>query len=304
MRKYCYIILSVIWVTAPATAFAQAISPCNIVSGEITDEVSDHPGRGWCLITPEAMQIKLHFIGLCATEPDWDDYEAKCSQLFKSDQGQLVTVEKNKPLPLIDEISLVEGTYSHAAIFIDRSIRHSSIVTFDSPRRGKSGDPGLPSPTEGKICWSLDVGSGNDPAEDDYANFGAECGNTASNVGYNTSENVILYDMVTNARGDISTGSTASTTWKVILLNENKERDPDLTDNEVDNAKYFIGIQKFNTPVNITPSLESVDLSFRLTNTFGVLMGHDDHDNDNTTPALNTVRRFVLGGFEFKVDAK
>ena len=283
----------------PSILASQAVTTCSIVSGEITDVVGDHPGRGWCLMTPESMQIKVHFIGLCRNEPTWENFDTICDRLFSSSSGKLATISKNAAFPLIDDISIPEGTYTHAAIFIDRSIRHSSVVKFATPRRGKSGDPAGDNST-GKVCWSLEmpVANDTDPAQNAYSSFAADCGDEEGNRGFNISENKIIYNNLTGVAGDFSQGVTDSTTWEVYLLDSNRQRDSDLSDGKVDNAKFFIGIQKFNNPVEIRPSTKTVDLGFRLTNTFGVLMG----DDAAGAPVRDTVRRFILGGFEFKVN--
>ena len=282
----------------PSLLAAQAVTTCSTVSGEITDVVGDHPGRGWCLMTPESMQIKVHFIGLCRSEPTWENFDTICDQLFSSSSGKLATISKDAAFPLIDNMSIPEGTYTHAAIFIDRSIRHSSVVKFATPRRGKSGDPNGDNIT-GKVCWSLEMTAANDtdPAENAYSSFAADCGDEEGDRGYNISENNIIYHNLTGVAGDESAGVTESTTWKVYLLNSSRQRDSDASDG-VDNAKFFIGIQKFNNPVEIKPSTTTVDLGFRLTNTFGVLMGNDGA----AAPVRDTIRRFILGGFEFKVN--
>lgn len=290
MKKVILIITTLLWLTNPSLLASQAVTTCSTVSGEITDVVGDHQGRGWCLMTPESMQIKVHFIGLCRSEPTWENFDTICDQLFSSSSGKLATISKDAAFPLIGDMSIPEGTYTHAAIFIDRSIRHSSVVNFATPRRGKSGT--------GKVCWSLEMDQAEaDPGEDDYANFAADCGDEEGDRGYNISENNIIYHNLTGVAGDESAGVTESTTWKVYLLNSSRQRDSDASDG-VANAKYFIGIQKFNNPVEIRPSTTAVDLGFRLTNTFGVLMG----DAGALAPVRDTIRRFILGGFEFKVN--
>jgi len=299
MKKVLMIITTLLLLTNPSLLASEAVTPCKTVSGEITDVVGDHPERGWCLMTPESMQIKVHFIGLCTSEPTWENFDTICDQLFSSSSGELATISKNAAFPLINGISIPEGTYTHAAIFIDRSIRHSSVVTFATPRRGKSGNPAGDNIT-GKVCWSLEMTAANDtdPADNAYSSFAADCGDEEGERGYNISENNILFNNLTGKPGDLSEGVTESSTWKVYLLNSSRQRDSDVTDGKVDNAKFFIGIQKFNNPVEIKPSTTTVDLGFRLTNTFGVLMG----DDAAAAPVRDTIKRFVLGGFEFKVN--
>ena len=55
----------------------------------------------------------------------------------------------------------------------------------------------------------------------------------------------------------------------------------------------FLGIQKFNTDVSITPKTSNLDVGFRLEDTFS--METTKNGGDHYIP------RFGLGGFEFKV---
>ena len=277
---------------------ANATTPCNLNGqGEITETVSDRPARGWCLITPQAMQIKIHYLGLCKNQPSWQNFDSQCEQLFSSDVGQLVTVSKDDPFDLNSQISISEGTYQYAAVFIDRNINHASKVKFDTDRGGYSSDG---NGSIGKWCWSLSGSASASRSQDDYREYLAECGSSEpETIGYHTSSPNYIHNNANGQPGDYSTGTTESTTWEVFLLDENRQRDgdPSPASGGVDDAKYLIGLQRFASAVEITANTSGVDLGFRLTNTFGVLMA--DNVND---PGRDTVKQFVLGGFEFKVE--
>ena len=58
-------------------------------------------------------------------------------------------------------------------------------------------------------------------------------------------------------------------------------------------ASYFLGIQKFNTAVSITPKTANLDVGFRLEDTFSV--------ETKLNAGTQYIPRFGLGGFEFKV---
>lgn len=287
-----------VFVSLPTGAYAQ--SACGSVNGEITTlgDSAEVAGLGWCLITPERMQIKLHFIGLCTTAPTWQNFDTVCEEVFSSNSGTLATIEKGAPLPLVGEISIPEGNYTHAAIFIGNQIKHASLIKFNSNRIGQQGT--------GTWCWSTSNGNASVGIPDGVrAGYIADCGDNppaSSEVGYNVSTATsVADDTPPDFRGDYTTGTTASTTWEVFVLDENRGRDTNPATPDVENAAYFIGIQRFNTPVIITANTSSVDLGFRLTNTFGLNVDENTVDGSGNK---SHVKGFVLGGFEFKVVPK
>ena len=135
MKKVILIITTLIWLTNPSLLASQAVTTCSTVSGEITDVVGDHAGRGWCLMTPESMQIKVHFIGLCRSEPTWENFDIICDQLFNSSSGKLATISKDAAFPLIDDISIQKAhTRTQRFLLI---VVYATHLWLNSPRRGE-----------------------------------------------------------------------------------------------------------------------------------------------------------------------
>lgn len=203
------------------------------------------------------------------------------------------TISKETPFDLGAEILIEEGEYPYAVIVVSNQIQHASAIRFNGNRIGNSN-------TTGPWCWSIDDPNSRSSAgiADGATNlYIAECGNSVpSQIGYNSSIATSVRG-ANGARADLSYGTTDSTTWDVYLVDGAKNRNWDPVNNKVTDASFFIGIQKFNTVVNITPNTSSVDLGFKLTNTFGL--------NMDLKPTVNGVKShvkgFVLGGFEFKV---
>jgi len=286
----------------PTESFAQAV--CQSVNGEITTlgnsaEVTGFGGIGWCLITPEKMQIELDYIGLCKSQPAWNTYLTDCNEVFSSSPARLTTISKETPFDLGTEISIEEGEYPYAVIVVSNKIKHSSAIKFNSVRNGYGPVRGTPS--SGQWCWSIDdpnsrSSSGIGDGQNDL--YIAECGNSLpSQLGYNSSIATSVRDG-NGARSDLSSGTTDSTTWDVYLVDSAKNRNWDAGNQVVTNASYFIGIQKFNNSVQITPNTSNVDLGFKLTNTFGLNVDMTTLDGNGD---MSHVKGFVLGGFEFKV---
>ena len=284
----------------PTESFAQAVCPS--VNGEITTlgnsaEVTGFGGIGWCLITPEKMQIELDYIGLCKSQPAWNTYLTDCNEVFSSSPARLTTISKETPFDLGTEISIEEGDYPYAVIVVSNQIKHASAIKFNGNRIGNGN-------TTGPWCWSIDdpnsrSSSGiGDGATNDYI---AQCGNSVPNqIGYNSSIATSVRG-ANGARADLSSGTTDSTTWDVYLVDSAKNRNWDAGNQVVTNASYFIGIQKFNNSVQITPNTSNVDLGFKLTNTFGLNVDMTTLDGNGD---MSHVKGFVLGGFEFKVVPK
>ena len=86
------------------------------VSGEITDVVGDHAGRGWCLMTLNRANKSTSSV--FASEPTWENFDIICDQLFNSSSGKLATISKDAAFPLIDDISIPESTYTQRFLLI------------------------------------------------------------------------------------------------------------------------------------------------------------------------------------------
>jgi len=269
-----------------------AYVPCDYdTNGRVTSTtVSESANHKWCLATPQAALITIDYLGLCKTEPTVSNYATVCEPLIPLGASKAATIKRGQAQDLVDQISISEGVYKYAAVLITNEIQHKSIFEFNNSRKGTGG-------TAGNYCWSID-GNAEDTDSSDDDTFRARCGAAVDNtIGFNKSKKHQLFDPSNgNALGCIYQSTTPTTSYSVNVMQGYT------TSNLVDcqlnrNGTHMLGLQTFNAPVTITPSTASIDMGFRLENTFGISF------SNTVVGDLNTeyVQRFTLGGFEFKV---
>ena len=190
----------------------------------------------------------------------------------------------------MNDVTLTEGSYTHAAILIKNNIGYTAKKKFSPARSGKTGT--------GEWCWTLD--GETTTVNTNFAQRStwiAECGTEApATLGTHTSnQNAIWSEASGNRFDNYETGTTASTSWTVYLLKADETINTGTPGNygSFGTASYFLGIQKFNTAVSITPKTANLDVGFRLEDTFSV--------ETKLNAGTQYVPRFGLGGFEFKV---
>jgi len=243
-----------------------------------------------CNLTPDSMTINLHFIGLCTAEPTIANFRTACSSIFTSSTGESKKITTTTSANLTNDVTITEGNYSHAAILIKNNIGFSVKKKFSPARSGKTGT--------GEWCWTLD--GETTTVNTNFAQRStwiAECGaNEPTTIGTHTANQNAVFSSASGNRFDnYETGTTASTSWTVYLLKADETINTGTPGNygSFGTASYFLGIQKFNTAVSITPKTSNLDVGFRLEDTFSM----------ETTKNVGThyIPRFGLGGFEFKV---
>ena len=236
------------------------------------------------------MLFRSHFIGLCTAEPTIANFRTACSSIFTSNAGESKTITTSTSANLMNDVTLTEGSYTHAAILIKNNIGYTVKKKFSPARSGKTGT--------GEWCWTLD--GETTTVNTNFAQRStwiAECGAEApSTLGTHTSnQNAIWSEASGNRFDNFETGTTASTTWTVYLLKADETINTGTPGNygSFGTASYFLGIQQFNTAVSITPRTSNLDVGFRLEDTFRV----ETVENAGT----HYIPQFGMGGFEFKV---
>ena len=295
----------ILWIKAAATSGfialvclgnpVHAYVPCDFdANGRvISTTVSEAPNGKWCLATPQEAIITIDYLGLCKTQPTVSDYEAVCEPLVALGASKTVTIERGAAQDLADQISISEGVYKYAAVLITNEIKHKSIFEFNNSRKGTGG-------SQGNYCWSIDGNAENTNSTDD-STFRAKCGAAVDNtLGFNVSKKNQLFDPSNgNSLGCIYQSTTPTTSYSVnVMQGYTTSNSADCIANN--SATHMLGLQTFNTPVNITPLTTNVDMGFRLENTFGISFSNTVTGDAGT----EYIQRFTLGGFEFKVVPK
>ena len=259
-------------------------------NGRVTN-VDAGGSSDFCRLSAQEFTINLKYAGLCTSQPNETNFRSVCSAVFDNTAGQDITVTENASLPLVDEITLPEGIFTHAWLLVGNTVKYKASASFDPVRTGKTGT--------GQFCWTLPgntspgIGSINDASA--RTSWLADCGSAVpTELGTSYSTIIMLTDFSTGNFVNYSSGTNASGTWLVRLL------DADGTASDIQPNGSFTrlatqmgGVQTFTTPVDLTPNATNVDIGFRLENTFGVLLG-DVGGTDTYVP------RFGVGGFEFK----
>jgi hypothetical protein len=250
----------------------------------------------FCRLSASEFRIEPKYAGLCTSAPTEANYRSVCTAIFDDPAGQNLTITPNASFPLVGEVSLPEGTYTHAWILVGNTVSYKASAQFTPDRIGKNG-------TTGPFCWTLSGNTSPGPgAISDSSNIAtwlAECGAAIpSDIGTSFSTIVALFDFAQLKYSNSSSGINGSGSFDVILLDASGNPSDVQADGSYTRvATQMGGIQTFTTPVIITPNTVNIDIGFRLENTFGVLLG-------KVGVNTNHVPRFGVGGFEFKVLAQ
>lgn len=122
-----------------------------------------------CLKEVTSFKLKVYEFGLCTDFPTVAD-RSKCTELFKNTTGFDLTISKNASLPMGGDVTLEEGTYTHAYIIVDNNTYLKSVHEFSAARKDMAGGTG-------KFCYS----NGTDRTEDndlELTNVVVTCGAT------------------------------------------------------------------------------------------------------------------------------
>ena len=131
---------------------AAACTPSSTRSDHNSSGTTSHPiTENFCSLDAETIIVKLYEFGLCTGPSSPSDVSA-CSPLFVSSGGLDVDLTVGSSKSLIDEVSLVEGTYTNAYLKISDVISIKAIAEFED-NRISNPKAGLGTGT-GKFCFT------------------------------------------------------------------------------------------------------------------------------------------------------
>jgi len=241
-----------------------------------TSTFSSHSGAGNEFLDPgncskdaESFKLKVYEFAICTSHATVAD-KSMCTTLFEDTAGSDLTLSKGASLPLGADVTLAEGTYTHAYILVDNVMYLKVSHEFSSVRRDRGGL------NSGIYCYSNGVDrvyTGNPP---ELVNSIITCSNTAPTTATNlpTKETLSFADdsenwvssMVDNATGTNlymlkadGTASTSLATDDTILASQ------DITD------------------VVISPTTAGMNIAFTVTDTVGLMI--QPAGNGGTCPA-------------------
>jgi hypothetical protein len=247
-------------------AFAQQATSCQLNSdGEI---VTDANGYADCVMDDGEQLLKLQYLGLCEAVPSPSNYLENCTTIFNDVDGREILLSRGSLLDLFgnNDISLSEGSYTHAVIRIDSLIQIRGQYSFDKQLLGGAG--GI-----GKQCWTAATGtSGTYSDIQDYYGYTA-LSQLATECGSDPAPEFIIQDFKTftgptGPTNTISGRSSPSGPYEMYSLKSPSELASE-DQNNLD-GEHLLGIQTFQVPVVISPETKNIDFGFKMEDMFHI----------------------------------
>lgn len=259
-----------------------------------TDAAVILSGNNWAQCekaTADALQVEFYQLALCTSKPTFLD-DSACTFILNSTIAVPVDIQVGAVVPLISgDISIPEGTYTHAMLLIDTSLGLKSVFEFDTPQYDGQGN-------QGNLCWT----NGN-PIAWGYSNpdyMVMTCGTTPA-----PEFSIEIFKAFGGDNGGVVSRSlnndTPDTIYDVYLLRDRVTEavvSQDIYGYPAGNAEYIWGVQKFKSPPTITANTSAIDMAFKLSEGMG--MGFNGYSCD-ASPAC--VEGINVNGFQFVVTA-
>jgi hypothetical protein len=246
--------------------------------------------------TADALRIEFYQLALCTSKPTFLD-DSACTFLLNSTAAVPVDIQVGVDVPLIaGEVSIPEGTYTHAMLLIDTDLGLKSTLEFDTPQYDGQGNLG-------NFCWT----NGNPivwgyPDPDDMV---MTCGSTPSPEFSIESFEAFGADP-DGVTSRVLNESTPDTTFDAYLLSDRSTEASVSQDSygyPTGNASYLWSVQKFNSPPSITAKTTFVDMAFKISEGMDIgFNGYSCRPPVNGDP-IACVEGPNVTGFQFVVTA-
>lgn len=245
---------------------------------------SDLPvGDMQCKTTPTSLIFTIYELSLCtaAATPSNQVVGATnpCTKLHYDVNGEAIDLSAGgTSIQLGSDVSLIEGTYTHALLKMDTEFLMTTKLEFAASRTANNS-------TSGAFCYS----NGSDI--DIYPTSNTShitCGNSfpttvePSNSGLHfLGEEAVDFDMNQEIGYRTTLGGVTSVTDLYILDSDGTQSSGDLTYagstpnlipvlSDASDRKYIMASQMLTTPVKITPNTTNVELSILVTDASGL----------------------------------
>ncbi|MDC1524482.1 hypothetical protein N8468_07215 [Planktomarina temperata] len=242
-----------------------------------TSTFSSHSGagnaflgdNGNCSKDAESFKLKVYEFALCTGHATVAD-QSMCTTLFQDTAGSDLILSKGASLPLGGDVTLAEGTYTHAYIHVDNVMYLKVSHEFSSVRRDRGGT------NSGLYCYSNGVErkyTGNPPVLDESI---IDCSNTAPTTATNlpTKETLSFADDNENW---VSSTVDSDTGTNLYMLKADKTASTSLATDDTILASQDI------TDVVITPTTAGLNIAFTVSDTVGLMI--QPAGNGGTCPA-------------------
>lgn len=254
------------------------------------DDTAANGDDGYCRSTPSSLVLKVYEFALCTAEPDPSD-TSMCTKLFEKTAGEDFDLSVGVSLSMVENLSIEEGTFTHAYINLSIHTKLKSTLDF-SPNTRFDVDG-----REGKFCFT-----DGRSIQDTYSII--TCANTAAPQ--YSFESISLADDSTNAyNGTILdypavVGSTTTYTDLYMLDSDGA------ASTSFDDDYALMGVQELNTPAIITPATTGLDVGVSVTNgmSFGFMQNGDSDGGPTCNQANGCLNDAVFDGLKFLVSAE
>lgn len=240
-----------------------------------TSTFSSHSGagnaflgdNGNCSKDAESFKLKVYEFAICTGHATVAD-QSMCTTLFQDTAGSDLILSKGASLPLGADVTLAEGTYTHAYIHVDNVMYLKVSHEFSSVRRDRGGT------NSGIYCYSNGVDRAY--AGGELVNAIITCSNTAPTTATNlpTKETLSFAD---NAENWVSSMVDNATGTNLYMLKADKTASTSLATDDTILASQDI------TDVVISPTTAGMNIAFTVTDTVGLMI--QPAGNGGTCPA-------------------
>jgi hypothetical protein len=243
---------------------------------------------GYCLSTPSSLVLKIYEFAICTAEPDPSD-TSMCTKLFEKTAGEDFDLSVGASLSMAENLSLDEGTYTHAYLKISKNTKLKSTLDF-SPNTRFDLDG-----REGKFCFT----DGRN-IQSTYSII--TCANTAapqySSETIRLSQDNTYNGTVLNYPAVV--GSTTIYT-DLYMIDSDGAASTSFADDYA-----IMGAQELSTAVTITPATTGLDVGFSVTNgmSFGFMANGDSEGGQTCSQANGCLNDAVFDGLKFLVKAE
>ena len=231
-----------------------------------TSTFSSHSGagnaflgdNGNCSKDAESFKLKVYEFAICTEHATVAD-QSMCTTLFEDTAGSDLILSKGASLPLGADVTLAEGTYTHAYIHVDNVMYLKVSHEFSSVRRDRGGL------NSGIYCYSNGVDrtyTGNPPV---LVNSIITCSNTAPTTATNlpTKETLSFADDNENWVSSMVDNATGT---NLYMLKADKTASTSLATDDTILASQDI------TDVVITPTTAGLNIAFTVSDTVGLML--------------------------------
>jgi len=262
-----------------------------------TSTFSSHSGagnaflgdNGNCSKDAESFKLKVYEFAICTGHATVAD-QSMCTTLFQDTAGSDLILSKGASLPLGADVTLAEGTYTHAYIHVDNVMHLKVSHEFSSVRRDRGGT------NSGIYCYSNGVDRAYD-VSGNLVNSIITCSNTAPTTATNlpTKETLNFTD---NSDNWVSSMVDNATGTNLYMLKADGNASTSLATDDTILASQDI------TDVVISPTTAGMNIAFTVTDTVGLMI--QPAGNGGTCPAGTGDCVVDSGwiGMQFQVTAK